>query len=132
MTMRIAHAATLALGLALCLPGIAAAQLAPDQIARLDGDLTPVGAERAGNAEGTIPAWTGGLAKTPPIDPKVGYPDPFAGGAHLYTITAKNAEQYKGLLSAGHLALFKRDPRTFRMNVYPTHRSAALPDEVLA
>ncbi|MDH5620134.1 MAG: DUF1329 domain-containing protein, partial [Gammaproteobacteria bacterium] len=28
-------------------------------------DLTPVGAERAGNAAGTIPAWTGGLDKLP-------------------------------------------------------------------
>jgi hypothetical protein len=130
--MHIAKVAVLTLGIAFVLPGISAGQLPPDQVARLGGDLTPVGAESAGNAAGTISAWSGGLAKTPPIDPKVGYTDPFAGDAVLFTITAKNVEQYKGLLSAGHLALFKRDPRTFRILVYATHRSAAYPEEVLA
>ncbi len=118
--------------LALGLGSVGFGQLSPDQVARLDADLTPVGAERAGNAEGTIPAWTGGLAKTDPIDPKIGYADPFAGDSVLFTITAANAGQYKDLLSAGHLALLKRDAQTFKMNVYPTHRSAALPDDVLA
>jgi hypothetical protein len=132
MTMTNATWVALALGLALGLPVAGTGQLTPDQVARLDGDLTPVGAERAGNADGTIPAWTGGLAQTPPIDPKIGYVDPFAGDTPLYTITPKNADQYKNLLSAGHLALLKRDARTFKMNVYPTHRSAALPDDVLA
>jgi len=28
---------------------------------RLGADLTPMGAEKAGNAAGTIPAWTGGI-----------------------------------------------------------------------
>jgi len=100
--------------------------------ARLDADLTPVGAERAGNADGSIPAWTGGLPKTPPIEWKTGYTDPFADDQPLFTITAANAEKYKDLLSAGHLALFKRDPRTFKMHVYPTRRSAAHPEDVLA
>jgi hypothetical protein len=105
---------------------------ASEQATRLDADLTPIGAERAGNADGTIPAWTGGLPKAAPIDPKVGYLDPFAADVPLFTITAKNAAQYKDLLSAGHQLLLKRDARTFRMNVYPTRRSAAYPDEVLA
>ena len=113
------------------LGGVAFGQLPPDQVARLDGDLTPVGAERAGNADGTIPPWAGGLAKADPIDPAIGYTDPFADDTPLFTITAKNVEQYKGMLSAGQLALFQRDPRTFRLVVYPTRRSAALPDEVL-
>ncbi|MCX6552882.1 MAG: DUF1329 domain-containing protein [Acidobacteria bacterium] len=103
-----------------------------EQAARLDADLTPVGAERAGNADGSIPAWTGGLPKAPPIDPKVGYVDPFADDKPLYTITAKNAAEYKDLLSAGHMTLLKRDARTFRMNVYPTRRSASYPEDVLA
>ena len=100
--------------------------------ARPDADLTPVGAERAGNADGSIPAWTGGLPKTPPIEWKVGYTDPFADDQPLFTITAANAEKYKDILSAGHMALFKRDRRTWRMNVYPTRRSAAFPEDVLA
>ena len=35
------------------------------QIARLGQDLTPMGAEQAGNADGSIPAWTGGLTSAP-------------------------------------------------------------------
>lgn len=101
------------------------------QFARLDADLTPVGAERAGNADGTIPAWTGGLPKTP-TDPRTGYLDPFPGDKPLYVVTAQNAAGYKELLSPGHQALLQRDGRTFRMNVYPTRRSASYPDDVLA
>jgi hypothetical protein len=100
--------------------------------ARLGADLTPVGAERAGNADGSIPAWTGGLPKTPPIEWKTGYTDPFADDQPLYTITAANAEKYKDVLSPGHLVLFKRDARTFKILVYPTRRSAVLPEDVLA
>ena len=36
-----------------------------EQAARLDADLTPVGAERAGNADGSITTWTGGLPMAP-------------------------------------------------------------------
>ncbi len=130
--MRCLNVASLTLGLVFGLSGISAGQVTPDQIARLGGDLTPVGAERTGSADGTIPPWTGGLAQTLPIDPAVGYTDPFAGDAVRFTITSENAEEYKGLLSDGHLALLARDPRTFRMQVYPTRRSAAHPEEVLA
>ena len=58
-------AGTLAAALALVtLP--AAAKVSEEEAARLGGELTPVGAERAGNAEGTIPAWTGGIEAPPP------------------------------------------------------------------
>ncbi len=129
--MRCFSVAALTLGLVFGLSEISSGQVTPNQIARLGGDLTPVGAERAGNADGTIPTWIGGLAKTPPIDPAVGYTDPFAGDAVRFTITSENAKDYKGLLSDGHLALLARDPRTFRMHVYPTRRSAAYPEEVV-
>jgi len=36
----------------------AAAKVTPEEAAHLGKDLTPVGAERAGNKEGTIPEWT--------------------------------------------------------------------------
>ncbi len=107
-------------------------QVHPGQLRRLDTDLTPVGAQRAGNADGSIPEWTGGLPRIAPIDPRIGYTDPFADDRRLYTITAANAVQYKDLLSVGHLTLLKRDARIFRMNVYPTRRSASYPDAVLA
>ncbi len=98
---------------------------------RLDGELTPVGAERAGNADGSIPPWSGGLSARP-IDPSVGYIDPYAAEAPLYTVTAQNAEQYAHRLSAGHRALLKAHPDSFHMRVYPTHRTAAWPAQVLA
>jgi hypothetical protein len=70
------------------------------------------------------------LPKTPPIEWKTGYTGPFADDKPPFTITAANAEQYKNLLSAGPVALLKRDAKTFRMHVYPTRRSAAFPDDV--
>ena len=37
------------------------AAVSADQVAKLGTSLTPLGAEKAGNADGTIPEWTGGL-----------------------------------------------------------------------
>lgn len=103
-----------------------------DQIDRLGKDLTPVGAERAGNKDGTIPAWTGGVTKPPAgFDAKKGWADPFASDKPLYTITAANAEQYKGQLAPGQLTLLKRYP-TYKMMVYPTRRTAAYPESIYA
>ena len=36
------------------------AAVSAEEAARLGKDLTPTGAERAGNADGSIPEWTGG------------------------------------------------------------------------
>lgn len=49
----------------LLVAGEVAAKVPPVEAARLGADLTPVGAERAGNDAGTIPPWIGGLT-TPP------------------------------------------------------------------
>lgn len=97
---------------------------------RLSRDLTPVGAERAGNKEGTIPAWTGGLS-TPPAgwSRGGGYTDPFASEKPLFVITAQNYETYKDKLTPGDIALLKKYPN-FKMPVYPTHRTANFPKEV--
>ena len=65
----------------------AMAQVGADQVARLGQDLTPLGAEKAGNAAGTIPAWDGGLAKdSGAFDAKAGYKDPFAADQPLFSI----------------------------------------------
>lgn len=97
---------------------------------RLGKDLTPMGAEKAGNKDGSIPEWSGGMTRSPAgFDIKNGYTDPYAGEKPLFTITAENAEKYRDKLSAGHLALFKKYPKTYRMNVYPSHRTAALPQK---
>jgi len=108
------------------------AAVSPDEAAKLGTTLTPVGAEMAGNADGSIPAWTGGLpTNAGAIDPRGFLADPFANEQPLFTITAANAEQYKDKLTPGQMAMFKRYPESYRMPVYPTHRSASLPAAVL-
>ncbi len=106
------------------------AQPSPDQIDRLGQDLTPVGAERAGNAAGTIPAWDGGIT-TPPAGYTVGdhHPDPFAADPILFTVTAANLADHRDQLSAGHIALLEAYD-TYRMPVYPTRRSASAPPRI--
>jgi Protein of unknown function (DUF1329) len=114
-------------GLALLLPGCATAAVSAEQAAALGGALTPVGAERAGNGEGTIPAWTGGYATVPPNYVEgATRPDPFADESPLFTITAATYKQYGDRLPEGQKALFEKYP-DYVMAVYPTHRSAALP-----
>ena len=97
---------------------------------RLPANLTPLGGEKAGNAAGTIPAWDGGLTK-PPAGYVVGkhYVDPYAGDKPLFTITQQNAEKYAAQLSDGHKAMLKTYA-SFKMNVYPTRRSAAVPQRI--
>ncbi len=109
-------------------PGRAAVSAA--DAARLGKDLTPLGGEMAGNADNSIPAWTGGIT-TPPAGYKVGdhHPDPFASDQPLYTVSQSNAEQYSAKLAAGTLALLKAYP-DYKLVVYPTHRSAANPQRV--
>ena len=97
---------------------------------RLKSDLTPVGGERAGNKDGTIPAWSGGYT-TPAPGYRQGQvePDPFAGDKKLFAITAANYRNFSDKLPEGAKALFERFP-DYRMDIYPTHRSAAYPPEV--
>jgi hypothetical protein len=89
--------------------------------------LTPLGAERAGNADGTIPAWTGGITQ-PPAGYKVGmhHPDPYPGDKPAFTITAKNYKDYGDKISVGQKAMFEKYPE-WRMVVYPTRRTASNP-----
>ncbi len=106
----------------------AVAKMSADEIARLGNDLTPLGAEKAGNADGSIPAWTGGLTKTP-ANYSVGmhHPDPFAADLKQFTIDKSNVAQYKDFLSPGQIAMFDAYPDTFKMHIYPTRRSASYP-----
>ncbi|BBB30488.1 DUF1329 domain-containing protein [Neptunomonas japonica] len=113
------------------LAGAVTAAVSPDQAAKLGDSLTPVGAETAGNAAGTIPAWDGGI-KTAPKGFKVTGEriDPYGDDKPLFTITAANLDQYKDNLTPGQIALLKRYPDTHKMHVYPTRRSAAYPQKV--
>lgn len=99
---------------------------------KLKSTLTPLGGEKAGNKEGTIPAWTGGLTKSPFPNYKSGQhqPDPFPGDKITTVITAQNMNQYADNLSEGQKALFRTYPQTFKMNIYPSRRTEAAPQFV--
>jgi hypothetical protein len=110
----------------------AQARLSDAEVARLGADLTPMGAEKAANKDGTIPAWSGGLCSAPSgWTASKGYVDPFGSDQVKFTITKANAAQYKDKLTPGTLALLDKVP-TFKMNVYETRRTACYPDEVYA
>ncbi|UTW12375.1 DUF1329 domain-containing protein [Marinobacterium rhizophilum] len=114
--------------LSCALTSAAQAELSPQDLAKLGTSLTLVGAEKAGNADGSIPAYSGGLT-TAPADFKAGdhlRPNPFAGEKPTLIINNANLDQYRDLLTATTTELIQRFP-TFRVDVYPTHRTAALP-----
>ncbi|QKE65022.1 DUF1329 domain-containing protein [Aquipseudomonas campi] len=120
------------LTLSLLASGVFAA-VSPEEAAKLGSSLTPLGAEQAGNADGSIPAWTGGLSKdAAAVDANGFLGDPFAGEQPLFTITAQNLQQYQDKLNEGQLAMFKRYPQSYKMPVYPSHRTATVPPEVAA
>jgi hypothetical protein len=111
--------------------GVALAGSKPDQIQRLDSDLTPVGAERAGNADGSIPAWDGGITSAPGgYSAGDHHQNPFSGDQIQFTITGQNYQQYQDKLSPGQVAIFERYPDTYKMNVYQSRRSASFPKNV--
>ena len=113
-----------------CLVLSAAAGISAADASRLGRDLTPLGGEKAGNADGSIPAWTGGLTAPPAgYTPGMHHPDPFMGDQVMFTISGSNADKYAGKLSAGHLALLKAYP-DYVMPVYATHRSASNPQRI--
>ncbi len=106
------------------------AAITAEQADRLGRDLTPMGGEMAGNADGSIPAWDGGIT-TPPAGYQKGmhHPDPYADDKLLFTVTADNMDQYSDKLTAGQQAMLKAYP-SYKMNVYPTHRSMAAPQRI--
>ena len=122
----------LAVSLAAVISAQAQAGVSAQDAARLGTSLTGVGGEMAGNADGSIPAYKGGLT-TPPASFKAGEnmrPDPFVDEKPVLVIDGKNVDQYKGMLTATTVELAKRYP-TYRIDVYPTHRTVALPKTVL-
>ncbi len=117
-----------ALLLALAPAGAPRAALTPEEARLLGTTLTEIGAERAGNADGSIPAYDGGLTRPPPgYEPGSGKrPDPFAAETPIYSVDAGNLDRHADALSPGVQALLRRYPG-FRLDVYPTHRTAAFP-----
>lgn len=104
------------------------AGVSADEAKQLGASLTLIGAEKAANKDGSIPAYTGGLTKAP-----AGFkegdglrPNPFAGEKPLYSVDAKSMDKHADKLTEGAKALMKRYPG-FRIDVYPTHRTVAFP-----
>ena len=119
------------LALALLTASTVQAAVPAAEAAKLSSTLTPIGAEKAGNADGSIPAWTGGLPQNAGSLAENGAPsDPFGSEKPLFTVTAQNYSQYQDKLSPGQVALLKRYPDTYKLPVYPSHRSVSLPEPV--
>lgn len=107
------------------------AKLNADEVAQLGQNLTPMGAEKAANADGSIPAWNNGITTAPAgYEAGMHHLDPFTADKVLFTIDKSNIEKYKANLSPGQIALFEAYPDTFKMPVYETRRSASYPQFV--
>ena len=119
------------LGLLLLATGVMAAVPAAEAD-KLGKSLTPMGAEMAGNADGSIPSWKPLAKNAGTVDSKGFLSNPFASEQPLFTITASNVDKYKEKLAPGQYAMFKRYPETFKMPVYTSHRGATVPPEVFA
>jgi Protein of unknown function (DUF1329) len=107
------------------------AKVTPEEAEQLGTSLTPLGAEMAGNAEGTIPAWTGGLhSKNTTKSTDNGRPvQPFADEKPVFVITNANLAEHKDKLSAGQIAMFGKYA-DYKMPIYQTRRSAAYPENL--
>ena len=111
--------------------GQAFAGAKPDQAHRLSEDLTPMGSERAGNADGTIPEWTGGITQPPAgYSPGDHHPNPWPDDQPLFRITGANYKEHADKLSVGQIGLFERYGDTYFMDVFQSRRSASFPEHI--
>lgn len=105
------------------------------EAARLGHELTGVGAEAAGNKDGSIPAYASGAASEAQL------PGWAAGKRRaeffkykndkpLYSIDAGNVDKHADKLSPGQLQLIRQN-KSYRMDIYPSRRSCANPEFVL-
>ncbi len=129
--LRVAAVAAASFASLLLVPAADAAVDA-QKAAELKTVLTPMGAEKEGNKDGSIPAWTGGVA--PGTAAFIGSSgrraDPYAADKKLYSVTSKNMAEYGDKLSEGAKALLQKFPESYRIDVYPTRRSASAPQWV--
>ncbi|MEN6359753.1 MAG: DUF1329 domain-containing protein [Smithella sp.] len=112
--------------------GLAFAAVSSQEAAQLGNKLTLVGAEKAGNADGSIPAYEGGNKKAPASFKRATgkRPDPYANEKPLFSINSKNMNQYADKLTEGTKGLMKKYP-DYRIDIYKTHRSVWYPQFVL-
>ena len=129
MRKNIGFVAILLFTVMFCTSGVRAKTSAKDA-ARLGHDLTPFGSEKARNAEGTIPAWDGGITQPPAnYTPGDHHPDPFADDKVLFKINQTNMAEYADQLTEGNKALLTADENYF-LNVYPSRRTMSAPPNV--
>ncbi len=116
---------------AVLVQGQAMAAVSAEEAAKLKTTLTPMGAEKAANKDGSIPEWNGGYTTPIPGFKNGGRRDgdPFASEKPLFSITAKNMDQYLDKLTDGSKAMLTKYP-SYRIDVYPSHRTAAAPQWV--
>jgi hypothetical protein len=119
------------MSLSAALASTAVAKVSEQEAAKLGAELTAVGAEKKGNAAGTIPAFDGSLKA---MSGKISgnFHDAYADEKPLFSITKDNLDKYKDNLSEGQLALFERFPQSFSMPIYPSHRGGAYNDKIEA
>lgn len=112
--------------------GVGNAAVTPEEAKALGSTLTPVGATMAGNKDGSIPAYTGGMTSAPAgfIKGNGIRPDPFADEKPKFSITAANMAQYADKLTEGSKELLKRNA-SYHIDIYPTHRTASFPKSVV-
>ncbi|WP_201747125.1 DUF1329 domain-containing protein [Glaciimonas sp. PCH181] len=97
----------------------------------LGKDLTPVGAEMAGNKDGTIPKWDGKDVPLPGWSQGKYRGDYWShkGEKPLFSIDASNVSKYADKLSPGQVELIKQT-KGYTMDVYQTHRNCGYPEWV--
>lgn len=110
--------------------GAAPAAVGADEAAALKSSLTPMGAEKAGNKDGAIPAWNGAPTAGAGLGASGQRQDPFAAEKPLFSINAKNMAQYAERLTDGTKAMMRKYPDSYRVDVYKTHRTAIAPQWV--
>lgn len=94
----------------------------------LGKELTPLGGEKAGNKDGTIPAWSGFEAPLAGWAPKKKRLDFWKHKAEkpLFSIDASNVDKYADKLTPGQIQVIKQI-KGYRMDIYPSHRTCDAP-----
>ncbi len=124
-----------ALGLSTLVAGGAFAGVSAEEAARLGKDLTPMGGEMAGNADGSIPPWNPEGTPIPEgfVVGSGDYIDPFPDEKPMYTIDGSNYMEYADVLSEGSVGMFEKyGADGYKMEVYETKRGYKAPDWLYA
>jgi len=110
-----------------------AGELTAEEKALLGTTLTEIGAEKAANQDGTIEAFEWGKYKIPAAyemgsGSRV---DVIEGESPRLSIDAGNMAEHTDKLTEGTKAMLAKYSSTFRLDVYPTHRTVSFPDWLL-